>query len=260
MNTNTSARVTAIYRYPVKGLTPQPMQKVSLSIDETLPFDRAYAIENGNGRFNPQEPRHLPKVNFLMLMRNARMATLKTRFDSNTHLLSIERDGKVVARGQLNTVPGRAIITQFLSAYFADDLRGAPQIVCAPDHSFSDVADKCLHIVNLASVRELERVAASTLNPLRFRPNVIIDTGTPWQELGWVGKAIAMGSVKLNVLKRTERCAAINVDPETGQRDMDLLVHLARNWSHTDFGIYANVAGAGDLSVNAPVTFIPDKA
>ena len=260
MSVKNAATISAIYRYPVKGLSPEPLQQVTLSVGEALPFDRAYAIENGKGRFDPLDPRHLHKLNFLMLMRNERMATLTTRFDAATHQLSIERDNKVVARGQLNTGPGRAIITQFLSAYFSDDLRGAPQIVSAPDHSFSDVAEKCVHIVNLASLRDLERVAGAPLNPLRFRPNLVIDTGTPWQELAWVGGTLGSGDVELHVLKRTQRCAAINVDPETGQRDMDLLVHLARNWSHTDFGIYAQVTNAGTLATNTPINCIGSRA
>ena len=67
------------------------------------------------------------------------------------------RDGKQVARGQLSTPLGRQLIEQFFAAYMKTELRGAPKIVHAPGHSFSDVAAKCLHIVNLASVRELER-------------------------------------------------------------------------------------------------------
>jgi len=258
MSHKNEATLSALYRYPVKGLTPESLQEVDVSVGETLPFDRAYAIENGKGRFDPHAPRHLPKVNFLMLMRNEKMATLTSRFDCDTHQLSIERDGKVVARGHLNTAPGRAIIAQFLSAYFADDLKGAPQIVSAPDHSFSDVAEKCVHIINLASLRELERVAGAPVNPLRFRPNLIIDTGTPWHELEWVDTdtTLASGNVALKVVKRTQRCAAINVDPDTGHRDMDLLVHLARNWSHTDFGIYAKVTSAGALTVKTPINYI----
>lgn len=250
---NAPARVSAIYRYPVKGLSPEAMHSVTVRAGETLPFDRAYAIENGQGRFDPQHPRHLPKVNFLMLMRNERMATLSTRFDPDTHHLDIERDGKTVARGQLSTPSGRAIIAQFLSAYFTGDLRGPPKIVSAPNHSFSDVAEKCLHIINLASLRDLERVAGTPLDPLRFRPNLIIDTGTPWKEFDWVGHSLVIGSVALKCLKRTERCAAINVDPTSGQRDMDLPVHLARNWGHTDFGVYASIVTDGALTVGAAV-------
>ena len=72
----TAPTVAALYRYPIKGMTPEPLQRVSLVADGTMPFDRAYAIENGPGRFDPDAPRHLPKINFVMLMRNERLASL----------------------------------------------------------------------------------------------------------------------------------------------------------------------------------------
>ena len=58
--------VCGLYRYPVKGLSPEPLQTMPLRAGETAPFDRAYAIENGPGRFDPENPAYLPKVNFLM--------------------------------------------------------------------------------------------------------------------------------------------------------------------------------------------------
>src|ERR1044072_2911131 len=104
--------ITSLYRYPVKGLTPEPLQSVTLVEGETLPFDRAYAIENGPGRFDPDAPRHLPKSVFLMLMRDERLATLRSSFDDQTETLVIQRDGKQVARGQLTTPLGRQLIEQ----------------------------------------------------------------------------------------------------------------------------------------------------
>ena len=167
--------VRGLFRYPVKGLSPEPLQRMPLMAGQTAAFDRAYAVENGPGRFDPDKPAHLPKINFLMLMRNERLATLQTRFDDATETLTVLRDGKQVARGDLRTPIGRKMIEQFLAAYMQDDLRGAPRVVFAPGHSFSDVAAKCLHVINLASLRELERVVGRELNPLRFRPNVVID-------------------------------------------------------------------------------------
>ena len=67
-----------LYRYPVKGLTPEPLQSVVLTPGETLPFYCAYAIENGPGRFDPQAPRHLPKITFLMLLRHDHLVTLQS--------------------------------------------------------------------------------------------------------------------------------------------------------------------------------------
>ena len=140
--TSATATVTSLYRYPVKGLSPEALQSVALDVGGTMPSDRAYAIENGPGRFDPDNPRHLPKVNFLMLMRDERLATLTTKFDDATDTLTIERAGKQVARGQLTAPIGRQMIEQFFAAFMKAELRGPPKVVFAAGHSFSDVAMK----------------------------------------------------------------------------------------------------------------------
>ena len=189
-------RVKGLYRYPVKGLSPEELNSVQLAPGEAIAFDRAYAIENGTGRFNAAAPRYLPKINFLMLMRNERLATLTTRFEDATGTLTIARGGKQLARGNLGTPTGRQLIEQFLAAYMKDDLRGAPKIVAAPGHSFSDVAAKCLHIVNLASVRELERAVGRPVDPLRFRPNLILEGLPAWEEFKWLDREIEAGAAR----------------------------------------------------------------
>ena len=45
----------------------------------------------------------------------------------------------------------------------------------------------------------------------------MIDGGAPWEEFSWIGREIALGGTKLAVLERTARCAATNVDPDTGE-------------------------------------------
>ena len=248
------AIVAALYRYPVKGLTPEAMTHVELEAGGTMPFDRAYAIENGQGRFDAANPRHLPKINFLMLMRNERLASLDAVFDDATHTLTIKRAGRQVARGDLRTSIGRQLIEQFFAAYMQTELRGAPKIVSAPGHSISDVAAKCLHIVNLASVRELERIAGRPIDPLRFRANVHVDGLAAFSERDWVGKRLVLREVELEVFDRTARCEATNVDPGTAQRDMAIPAVLQRTWARTDFGVYAKVAKAGCLRIGDPVS------
>jgi MOSC domain-containing protein len=251
-----SARVTALYRYPVKGLTAQPLERVALTAGETIAFDRAWAIENGPGRFDPDAPKHLPKVAFLMLMRDERLAALAAEFDEETTTLTLRRDGRQVARGNLSTRIGCQMIEQFISAYMKEGLRGPPKIVSAAGHSFSDVAVKCLHIVNLASVRALERVAGRTIDPLRFRPNVVIDSDEPWAEFEWLDKTLKIGGARLEVIDRTQRCAATNVDPATAARDMAIPAILERSQGHSNFGIYARVTAAGEIAVADEVATI----
>lgn len=248
------ATVTALYRYPVKGLTPEPLTEVNLSAGGTMPFDRAYAIENGPGPFDPAAPKHLPKLHFVMLMRNEPLASVRARFDDKTHTLTLSRDGAELARGDLAVPEGRSTIESFLTSLLGGALRGPPRIVAAPGHSFSDVADKCLHIINLETVRALEQAMSARIDPLRFRPNVIIEGWPAWSEFDRVGETITAGSVKLDVFKRTERCAATAVDPQTAVRDLKIPSFLSRTFGHTDFGIYARVASPGRLRVADTVT------
>ena len=82
-------RIRAIYRYPIKGLSPEPLRRVALAPGETIPGDRLYAIENGPSGFDPQTQPYLAKQHFLMLMKNERLAQLRTSFDHQTHTLTI---------------------------------------------------------------------------------------------------------------------------------------------------------------------------
>ena len=43
---------------------------------------------------------------------------------------------------------------------------------------------------------------------------MLIDNIDPWKEFNWVGKKIEIGDCILEVFKRTQRCAATNVNPE----------------------------------------------
>jgi uncharacterized protein YcbX len=254
MSAQQTPTIAALYRYPVKGLSPEALDRVTLEAGGTMPFDRAYAIENGPGRFDPENPRHLPKITFLMLMRDERLATLSTSFDDATETLTVMRAGKQVARGQLTTPLGRKMIEQFFAAYLQTELRGPPKVVCAPGHSFSDVAMKCLHVVNLATVREVERVAGRPIDPLRFRANVYVDGLEPWVERSWTGKQISLGEVRGESVMDTVRCAATNVDPRTGARDMAIPETLLRTWGHSDLGVYVRIVGGGELAVGDRLT------
>ena len=219
-----------------------------------MPFDRAYAIENGPGRFDPDNPRHLPKITFLMLMRDERLATLVTTFDDATETLTILRAGKQVARGQLSTPLGRKMVEQFFAAYMKSELRGAPKVVSAAGHSFSDVAMKCLHIVNLRlGARPRADRGAADRSAALPRQRLHRRAVEPWVERSWLGREVALGGVRCTVVDGTVRCEATNVDPKSGARDMAIPSLLQRTWGHTDFGIYAKIAAGGKLAVGDAV-------
>jgi len=245
---NQPAQIQAIYRYPVKGLTPQPLERTLLSAGTTLPADRLYAIENGPCGFDPANPKYFPKQRFLMLMRNERLATLRTDYEEASHTLTIQWEGREAARGNLRTPEGRLAIEAFLRRFMPHELRGPPKVLHGDGHSFSDIAKKAVSIINLASVAAVETAAGVAVHPLRFRGNIYVARWPAWHEFELLGRELAVGGVRLKIVKRIVRCAATDVDPDTGIRDLSLPRTLMENFGHADCGVYAEVTAGGDIA------------
>jgi uncharacterized protein len=245
---NTAATIRAIYRYPVKGLSAERLDATVLKPGETLVGDRRFAIENGPSGFDPAAPGYLPKQRFLMLMKNERLARLDTQFEDATHLLTIREGGQEVVRGDLSAPAGRAAIEGFFARFCADELRGHPKVLVAPGHSFSDVANRVVSIINLASVAAVESLIGRPVDPLRFRGNVYVEGWPAWHEFDLLGREIAIGQARIKVIKRIARCAATNVEPATGIRDLDIPPTLLLHLGHTDCGVYAEVVDGGVIA------------
>jgi uncharacterized protein YcbX len=248
------ASIASIYRYPVKGLTPEPLPQVVLSVGQPLPADRRYAIENGPSGFDPAAPQYFPKTMFLMLMRNERLAALRTHYDDASHTLTIRENGAETARGDLDSAEGRAAIEQFFAANFAEELRGPPKLLFAEGHSFSDVAKKVVSIINLASVAALEQVIGQAVHPLRFRGNLYVSDWPAWHEFDLMDQTISIGETRLKVVKRIVRCAATNVDPDTAARDLTIPHTLMRTYGHADLGVYAEIITGGTIAAGDAIT------
>ena len=253
-------QIASLYRYPVKGLSPEPLPRVALRVGETLPADRRYAIENGPSGFDAAAPVWMPKSYFLMLMRDERLAGLRSHFEDNSNFLTIRERGLVVARGDLESAQGRAAIEAFFATHFAGELKGPPKVISGGGHSFSDVARKVLSIINLGSVAAIQTMVGLPVHPLRFRANLYVSGWPAWHEFELLGQTLAIGDARLKVTKRITRCAAINVDPETAARDLDLPPTMMRRLGHTDCGIYAEVTAGGTIGVgDAVATEAPQR-
>jgi hypothetical protein len=155
-----------------------------------------------------------------------------------------------VVRGRITEPLGRAIVEDFFAAYLGAAAEGKPRLIEAPSgHMFSDHQDPVLSLINLATVRDVERIVGAPVDPLRLRANLYFEGAPAWAELGWLGGEIAIGAARLGVTARIDRCAATNVDPTTGARDMNIPKALNRGFGHVDCGVYAAVVTGGAIAV-----------
>jgi uncharacterized protein YcbX len=254
-------KISAIYRYPVKGLSPEKLQSVALTPGQCLPHDRRFAIALPSTRFDPEQPEWLSKIHFVMLMRDEKLAELTTRFDDCADLLTIQHDGKTVLRESLAEAAGRQCVGTFFDEFLKGAVEGPLRVVEAPGHTFADArrkpnatADQYVSLINLASIAALEQSIGLPVAPLRFRANLYFEGVPAWGELDWLGSEIVVGGARLRVIAAITRCAATQVNPATAARDLDIVGALQRGFGHNLMGIYAEVTEGGEIATDDPIT------
>jgi uncharacterized protein YcbX len=248
--------VTQIYRYPVKGLSAEGMDRVTLAPGECLPHDRRFAIALSSTAFDPERPEWLPKTQFIMLMRDEKLAQLQTRFDGETGVLTIVKNGQVALRAPVADADGRSLIAEFFSNFLGGTVSGPLRLVAAPGHAFADArrkpnatTDKYVSLINHASIRALEAAVGVSVDPLRFRANVYFDGAAAWSEHGWINSQVTIAGVRLRVISPITRCAATQVNPVTAKRDLDIVAALGRTFDHINMGVYAEVVEGGEIAI-----------
>src|SRR5690606_17823961 len=80
-----------------------------------------------------------------------------------------------------------------------------------------------------SSVAGLGQVLGTELIEVRFRSNVSMDGLEPFEEQGWMGRHVRIGSARFRVELPIRRCLAPHANPETGERDQPIL----RSEEHT---------------------------
>ncbi len=229
--------VTGLYRYPIKGLSPQPIETIRVAAGKPFPFDRIFALARPGTSMNTAEPKWAKKGLFVMLMLDEGLASVRTHLEEATLRLTVFDADRPVLSADLTDADGRAQVEAFFHR-LVPSLAAPPTLVRARDGHFMDKPDNVVSLINLATVRSLEALWDLTIDPLRFRANIYIDGAAPWEEFDWVGNDIRLGEAVFWVDRRNGRCGATNVDPATGRRDRDIPGSLRKAFGHKDLGVY----------------------
>jgi len=282
-----SMTVTKLLRYAVKGLSGDELSSVALTpTDKTFPDDRRFALfkESSSNAFDEHEPEWLHKENFLCAFSDPEMmATFKSSYkivecEENSEikrLLTLHRRGEddggqleythALGPVDLNKEAGR----EELSNFFSQPSLANERLKCVSQkisknhtHQFGNTSSgvkknqgdtRTVHLVNAATVRDVEEKFGMKLNAIRFRPNIIVDGLEPWKEFEFIGKRLriiksnANGSessvsrLELKVLSKTVRCAGVGVDPFDPKRKVDIPQMLSKYFpEHGPYlGVYA---------------------
>ena len=239
------ASVAALYRHPVKGFTPEPLDRATLTAGHAFPGDRLRAVEVGPSGFDPQAPAHISKMRFAVLARLPEIARVRTRWDEATDTLHVSSEGAPGLTVRLGNPDDERRLEAWLTDFLGEEATAPLRLLDGAGHRFMDSPKGAVSVLNLASVRDLSERLGVEVDPLRFRANVWVEGWPAWVENDWVGRRMILGQARLAVVKPIVRCVATHVDPDTGTRDIDVLSALHDLYGHHWCGLYLSVETGG---------------
>ncbi|SFD70391.1 MOSC domain-containing protein [Roseivivax sediminis] len=241
-------RLAEIWRHPIKGLGRERLESVAVTPEAPLPGDRAWALlhENAAADTDAWQPRR----NFLVVASGPRLAQIAATAHTDGTITVTHPD-----RPDLTFVPATegARLIDWVRPLWPEARPAPHRLVPAPPQGMADNGAALVSILSRASLAALSDAIGQPLDIRRFRGNLVLDGGSPWEEFDLVGREITLGGLRLKVTERIERCRATEANPETGERDADTLRILQDRWGHRDFGVYATILDGGTLAPGAEV-------
>ncbi|SPJ24981.1 MOSC domain-containing protein [Palleronia abyssalis] len=235
-------KVTALWRHPIKGIGRERLDSVALTAGRPLPSDRAWAVRHDGAA---EGEGWQPRGNFVVVASGPGLAAVEAESDGDT--VTLRHPELPTARFTLPK-DGHSVLDWVRPIW--PEARPAPaDMVRAPETiGMADNGHASLSILTEASLSALSDAAGQSLDPGRFRGNVLLSGSEPWAEFDWIGKRLRLGDAVLEVFDRIERCRATEANPETGTRDVNTLALLRDTFGHRDFGVYARVIEGGSVA------------
>jgi len=260
-------RVVALYRYPVKGFTPEARDTLTVLEEGRIAGDRALGFRFASCTV-PDEA-WSRKYEFVALVNTPALARLDLHFDHQALRLRISCNGALMVEDALDE-RGRKRLAAAMENYVLgldeNPLDAHPErrpLRLVGDGVRPRYQDNEAGQVTLHSRESLTALAAASgeaaLDELRFRTNIVIDGAHPWAEQGWVGRTIRIGRVEFDVVKPKVRCLATHANPQTGERDIPVMKILVSAFGQHEptFGVGMLTRGTGgEIHVGDSVSLV----
>jgi uncharacterized protein YcbX len=227
--------VVALYRYPLKGFTPEDCETLTVLDEGRIAGDRVLGVRFADT--DVPDDVWSRKHGMLALINTPGLARLRVTFDAKTLRLRITNDTLVLADQVLNP-DGRRRIADVLANYviklegnpLTNHRERLPLRVIGDGHSprYHDEQPGRVTLHGRGSLQAVQAAIGNEVSEVRFRSNIAVDGLAAWEEQNWVGQKIRIGAVEFDVVKPKTRCLATHANPVTGERDQPILTTLTQ--------------------------------
>jgi len=225
-------RVAALWRYPVKSMAAEPLDAVDVAW-HGLVGDRRWAVcRDDKAAFG---------FPWLTLRERPGMNRFRPTY--------VQPDKANQSAVTVRVESGKEI--ELLDPRFVRELGDNLRIMKLYRGTF-DVMP--LSLITTQTIAGIGSTLGDPVDVQRFRPNLLIEASgdEAFPEDAWVGCQLRIGSMRMRVDQRNERCAVVNVDPVTGTRNPAVLRAIARD-RDARLGVYGSTVEPGRVSVGDAV-------
>lgn len=241
------AHLTDIFRHPIKGLAPESLGFAELVPGQALAGDRQFALAHKTSKFDTANPTWQKRNNFVVVALTPKLATIATNYVDETGTFKVKDEGGVEHSFDLSESIDQDRLGALIEQYGDAAQPGPYKLAQVPGGNLADRDTQTISLHNSASNDAVIQSSGIEISRRRWRGNLWC-TGIPaWEEFDWVGKEISIGSVRLAITERIERCAATSANTETGERDINMPSHLFTAFKHRDFGVLCKVLSKGRI-------------
>ena len=251
--------VSSIMTYPIKGLSGQAHETVTLAKGGLLNGDREFALSSGTTQSaQAHSDSWLKKAHFLQTMTTEALAGLDLAYDKQTGRM-ILRDrlhDALLFDGDVTKEAGSAALCHAIASFLGrgDDI---PRLFRLGNGAgMTDTKIPYLAFGNHASIDDFAAKAKIDNDASRYRLNVMMTGDAPFAENDLIGKDVQIGTAILRFVEPVGRCAAIEVDPKTAQRCKGLVQDLHNAYGAADMGVFATVITQGTFGLGDKLVII----
>ena len=260
------AKVVSLYRYPVKGFTPERREQLRVWPGGRVAGDRVL-----NFRFADApvaDSAWCRKYHGVVLANTPGLALLDVVFDEASKRLRISHQGMALVDDDLSEAGRQRLvdaITGYVLSLDENPLKGQPMRLplklvgdgATPRYQDNEGGQVTLH--SSASIASAGvALGDAELDEARFRHNIVIEGVAAWDELTWVGRKLRVGAVTFETVVPKVRCLATHANPRTGERDLKVMQTLVQAFKQREptLGIGMLSREGGDIAKGDEVTVL----
>ncbi len=244
-------KINKLFYSPVKSLSFSSVKKLEILDNIGIKFDRNFAftrdLDDYKINYILNNPLKRQIINFLSLKHFPELN--EYNFDYEKDTLILKKNNNIILKTNINIQSDVKILCNKI-LILIPKLKRIKLIKDSKNPFFDTMPSNTISLINLNSIKDLEKKISKNVELERFRGNIYINGLDPWKERNLINKTLVINNIKFKVIKEIARCSATNIKPYSSEYNLSVPKLLKQFYNHFNLGIYILPLNNGNIKLN----------